>query len=451
MMDTAMTLLFPFLDFMPFGLPRYWIHRDKLKIRYRYVILLMASVSCMNSAAFYLINLGGYEAAARWTTFMRYGFMLFNLMCSFSLIREKFQKLMFTYLLLMAWSFFVFGNANFIESRFFWDFSDRHPYLIYNVARVGLLLITYPFMLHFLGHTVKEALKTEDRKMWQYMWKIPLFSTLFGLLYCTVQDVYAYASWQFLVSRYLMLFGTCYVSYVFLKVLEISRSKTQLEEELKYAGRSLMAQKKQFETISAHMEEMKKARHDLRQHLAVVQSYIERDDRAGLSEYIEIYKTELPPDIREIYCRNQVVNALICYYASQARRHKIRFEAQTDYPEPCPVSDTEVTVILGNLLENAVEACLREKDVKCSIRLRICRKNKSSLVFLTDNTCSGTVAFDSDRKTPLSSKRKGVGIGVSSIREIADRYGGDTLFEQKAGMFYASVWLQLTEEADSRP
>ena len=233
-----------------------------------------------------------------------------------------------------------------------------------------------------------------------------------------------------------------------MKVLEISRRKTQLEEELKYADRSLLAQKKQYETVSAHMEEMKKARHDLRQHLAVVQSYIERNDRAGLSEYIEIYKTELPPDIIEIYCRNQVINALICYYASQARRHKIRFEAQADYPEQCPVPDTEVTVILGNLLENAVEACLREKNGKCSIRLRIFRKN-SSLVFLTDNTCSGTVPFDADGKTPLSSKRKGVGIGVSSIREIADRYGGDTLFEQKAGMFYASVWLQIPEEADN--
>lgn len=288
----------------------------------------------------------------------------------------------------------------------------------------------------------------DDRRMWRYMWKIPLFFTLFGMLYCTVQDVYAYASWQFLISRYLMLLGTCYVSYVFLKVLEISRRKTQLEEELKYADRSLLAQKKQYETMSAHMEDMKKARHDLRQHLAVVQSYIDRDDRSGLAEYIEIYKTELPPDIQEIYCRNQVVNALVCYYASLARRHKIRFEAQADYPEPCPVSDTEVTVILGNLLENAVEACLREKDAKCSIRLRISRKNKNSLVFLTDNTCTRTVAFDADSKTPLSSKRKGVGIGAASIREIADRYKGEALFEQKDGMFYASVWLQLPEKAD---
>ena len=83
----------------------------------------------------------------------------------------------------------------------------------------------------------------------------------------------------------------------------------------------------------------------------MVQSCIGRDDKAGLSEYIKIYKTELPPDIREIYCRSQAVNALICCYASQVRRHKNRFEAQAAYPEQCPVPDTEVTVLLGNLLK----------------------------------------------------------------------------------------------------
>lgn len=449
MIDTVMTLLFPFLDFIPFGLPRYWLHRDKLKIRFRYVAVLMLIVSSVNSAAFYYINQGGYEAAARWTTIMRYGFMLLNLSFSFLLIRERFQKLMFSYLLLVAWSFFVFGNANFIESRFFWDFSDQHPYLIYNIARMALLVLTYPIIWHFLLHTVAGALKIEDTQMWRYMWKIPLFSTLFGMLYCTVQDVYAFASWQFLVSRYLMLFGACYVSYVFLKVLEISRRSTRLEEELKYADRSLTAQKKQYESLSAHMEEMKKARHDLRQHLAVVQSYIDRDDRNGLAEYIEIYKTELPPDILEVYCRNQVVNALVCYYVSQARRHKIRFDAQVDFPKECPVSDAEITAILGNLLENAVECCLRESGTKSSIRLRICRRKESMLMFLTDNTCTQPVAFDADMKTPLSSKRKGVGIGVSSIREIAEKYGGEAMFEHKDGIFYASVWMQLPRDVSS--
>ena len=44
------------------------------------------------------------------------------------------------------------------------------------------------------------------------------------------------------------------------------------------------------------MEDMRKARHDLRQHLTVVQSYLNRDDKTGLAEYIDIYKSELPAD-----------------------------------------------------------------------------------------------------------------------------------------------------------
>lgn len=449
MTNTLMTLLFPFLDFIPFGLPRYWLHRERLRIPFRYVVVMFLVISSVNSAAFYYINLGGYETAAKYTTLMRYGFMLLNLFLSFALIRETFSRNMFSYLLLLSWSFFVFGNANFIESRFFWDFSDRHPYLVYNVCRIILLMATYPFMLHFLNNTVTAALRIRDDGIWRYMWKIPLFSTLFGLLYCTVTDVYAFASWQFLVSRYLMLFGTCYVSYVVLKVLEISDQRTVLESALKYADRSLMAQKKQFDSLAAHMEEMKKARHDLRQHLAVVQSYISRDDRDGLREYIEIYKTELPPDITEVYCRNQVINALVCYYAALARKDRIQFDAQVSYPDNCPVSDTEATVILGNMLENAVEACQRESGTRKIIRLRIRQRKESSLLFLTDNTCTVPVRFTEDMKVPLSSKRKGAGIGIMSIREIADRYDGNVRFEQKEGMFYASVSLQFPYEDSS--
>jgi len=184
-------------------------------------------------------------------------------------------------------------------------------------------------------------------------------------------------------------------------------------------------------------------------HLAVVQSYISRDDRDGLREYIEIYKTELPPDITEVYCRNQVINALVCYYAALARKDRIQFDAQVSYPDNCPVSDTEATVILGNMLENAVEACQRESGTRKIIRLRIRQRKESSLLFLTDNTCTVPVRFTEDMKVPLSSKRKGAGIGIMSIREIADRYDGDVRFEQKEGMFYASVSLQFPYEDSS--
>lgn len=444
--NTLMVFLFPFLDFIPFGLPRYWLFKDKLRISFRYIVLLMCSVAVINSAAFYYINLGGYEAAAQWTTLMRYSFMLINLTFSFLLIKESFQKLMFTYLLMIAWSFFVYGNANFIESRYFWDFSDKYPYLVYNIARIIIYFITCPFLLRFFYHTVKDALKINDKKMWQHFWKIPLFPTMLGMLYCFTNDVYAYATWQFMVSRYLMLLGTCYVSYVTLKVLEISRSRTQLEYALKYADQNLLAQKKQYNTLAAHMDETRKARHDLRQHLAVVQSYLDQDDKIGLTKYIKSYQNSLPFDIIEYFCANDVVNAIVNYYATQARNIGINFTANVMYPNNCLVSDIDITVLLGNLLENAVEACKRELSDQTFIKLRMKQRGQATLFILIDNTCRTPISFE--KGTPLSSKREGMGIGILSIRDIAARYNGTVQFEQQKDVFYASVRLTLMQSKD---
>ena len=166
---------------------------------------------------------------------------------------------------------------------------------------MGVYLLSCPFMFHFLWHTVAKARKMDDPKMWRHFWKIPLFSILFGLIQFTVIDVYAAVNWRFVATCYLMLISACYISYVVLNVLETSRARTQLAEALRYADISLLTQKKQFDALAAHMDETRKAHHDLRQHLAVVQSYIAHDDKAGLEEYIDLYQNQLPPDTRERY------------------------------------------------------------------------------------------------------------------------------------------------------
>lgn len=283
------------------------------------------------------------------------------------------------------------------------DFSDQYPYLIYNIARIIIYLLTCPFSLRFFQNTIANTMKIEDRNLWRYLWIIPLFSTLFGMLYCFNDDIYTYATWEFMISRYLMLFGTCYIA---LKVLEISRNRTELEETLKYADQIFLAQKKQFDSLF--------------QHLAVVQSYIDKNDRDSLEDYITIYKNELPPDILKLYCRNDVVNALICYYAGISRNNKINFDAKVDYPNLCSISDTDITVLLGNILENAFEACKRQSVNQKFINLSIKRHGKSELLILVDNMCFTPIHFKDGK--PLSSKRNDMGIGTISIQDITEKY-----------------------------
>lgn len=436
--DTLMILLFPILDFLPFGIARYWLFKERLRIPFKHILLVLFGISFLNCVLFAIINSDGYESAARYTTLMRYGFLLLQMTISFVLIKDSFAKNMFTCLLMISYSFFVFGNANFIESRWFFEYSDHHPYLVYNIARFLILLITYPFFLHFLHHTVRKALSIEDKKIWRYMWKIPLFSTMFGMLYCTVTDVYAFASWQFLMSRYLMVFGSCYISFVLLRILEISQKQVQAEEALRYADISLNAQRKQYESLSSHMQESRRARHDFRQHLVVMEDLIDHDDKEGLRTYLREYRSQLPVDTSEVYCRNDVVNAIVSCYGDIARQNGISFEARIGYPEQCPVSNTDAAVLFGNLLENAVEACLRKKGGTKFIRLTV-NQSGGGVVIVMDNSFSGTITREGDAL--LSSKNGGLGIGTSSIKGIAQKYNGYTEFSDRDGVFSSSVFL----------
>lgn len=438
MVDWFMVILFPFLDFIPFNVPRYWLFRDKLRLPFRAIIGLLIFICAANSAVFCYTNWLGPEAAATTTTYIRYGFLLFNTFLSFVLIKDSLSKNLYTLLLMIAYSFFIYGNANFVESRFFAAYSVLHPYLIYNLVRILFLLITYPFFLHFLKHTICKALAIEEKSIWRYMWAVPLFPTLLGMLYCTVDDTFSFASWQFLLSRYLMLGGAFYVSFLLLKILNSSKKQMQLEESLRYADVTVAAQKKQYEALSEHMEETRRARHDMRQHLAVVRSYTEKNDLEGLRSYIHVSQDALPLDTLDLYCRNDVVNAIICCYGDMARQNGIPFEAVVEYPEHTAIADTDAAVLLGNLLENAVEACKLESGGERFIRLHI-QQTGSALVMVLDNTFSGTLRQQENAYS--SSKRDGPGIGMRSIQAITAKYNGLAEFRTQGNVFSSSIFL----------
>ena len=92
LIDILMILLFPLLDSLPFALPRYWLFRDRLRLPFRYIVLLQSILAAIYSVVFYAINRGGYAAAEQWTTITRYSFLLVYLLLAFLLIRDSFQS-----------------------------------------------------------------------------------------------------------------------------------------------------------------------------------------------------------------------------------------------------------------------------------------------------------------------------------------------------------------------
>lgn len=104
------------------------------------------------------------------------------------------------------------------------------------------------------------------------------------------------------------------------------------------------------------------------------------------------------------------------------------------------IPETEFCVLIGNLLENAVDACAgTAAGIQPFIRLHVVQTGFSMLSITADNTSSGSPNWSGDKL--LSTKHSGYGIGTESIRMIAERYHGDARFAWKDGIFYASIML----------
>ena len=104
-------------------------------------------------------------------------------------------------------------------------------------------------------------------------------------------------------------------------------------------------------------------------------------------------------------------------------------------PNDIFISDTDISVLFGNLIENALESCRNESGNDRNIL--ICASlTGSSFCITVDNTFSGTLKCTNDSKL-VSTKHKGLGLGTQSVKSIAEHYNGVCRFETKDGMFYA--------------
>ncbi|MCI2056623.1 MAG: ATP-binding protein [Oscillibacter sp.] len=205
----------------------------------------------------------------------------------------------------------------------------------------------------------------------------------------------------------------------------------------------LAMQTAQYESLKGRMEETRQARHDLRQHLRLMQAYVDTGNVSALQEYLKAYGQSLPVDTGIRYCENTVADTVVRYYAEQAQAQGVSFSAKLALPEALPLPEPDLCVLLGNLLENALESCKKHLDDSPYIRMGGKLVGAQMLTIIVDNCPADEPKRERERL--LSSKRPSAGTGTASVRAIAERYGGEARFSWKDKVFSAEVVLTLPE------
>lgn len=203
----------------------------------------------------------------------------------------------------------------------------------------------------------------------------------------------------------------------------------------------------QNELVERHYDEvqniyrtMRGWRHDYHNHIQTMKAHLSLGQTDALEEYLGQLDTDLTIVDTVLKTGNVMVDAILNSKLSLIKSKEISVNAKAAVPKSLAVSEVDLCVVIGNLLDNAMEACLRQEQGERFIRVYI-GALKGQLYISVSNS-AGEITKANGRY--LSSKKSSShGFGLLRIDRIVDRYGGYVNRQNEEGVFATEVMLPL--------
>ncbi len=276
-----------------------------------------------------------------------------------------------------------------------------------------------------------------SRRLWQMVLGLALMPlcALVAVVLLTFQKydstaVYTLAMNQGLVILPFVLLTTIVILFAVLLLAN--------HERLEQANRLAGVREIYYQGLQQQEQQVRQIRHDLRNHLTVIQGYLEKGDSQRALRYLE--QMAGSPSLRgnKRFCDNETANVVLSFKAAAMEQLGITTDFVVSLPRDLPVADTDLAALLGNALDNAMESAQDAVTKKISLR---CRVNKGVLMLRLENTVGGKINPDfSTTKGDTASH----GFGLPGMREIAQRYHGTLEASVEDGKFILMVCLMVS-------
>lgn len=220
--------------------------------------------------------------------------------------------------------------------------------------------------------------------------------------------------------------------YIILNIMNSEHNKI-LEKEI-----MLETEKNQYQFITLIEDQIKekvdmmnKLNHDMKNHKIVIQKMINNlDDNSNINNYInELFGD----DISYISTDNNAINYIINEKIKNSQKYNIDFKCIIQGNLKESISTTDLTIVIGNLLDNAIEATLKTNDRHIQIKII---KDDYKLVISVSNTYNGTILEKKGNIISTKKDKNKHGYGISNIKLICNKYHGSSYIEYSSNMFY---------------
>lgn len=360
----------------------------------------------------------------------------------FIFVKDSIGKGLFLLLMLSNISNLILTAAK-VTERYLFPTLYKTPYRWSSSLTFLLMeaLILIPLFFYF--KKVFSETFIGKHSYWKFLWLIPLtfYSVWFRNFYFGAEGSKELARRpQYLLFSLVINGGALLVYSVVAQLIHQHAENIKLIEK----SHQLSLQHAMYGNLQDRIEEARHMRHDLKQHIHVVSTYLQNKKYDELEKYLERYQKSMANETPILYCDNFAINALLQYFAGYAKIINTGFSASVYLPNEIGIPDEELVVVLGNLLENAIEACVTQEGHASVISVNG-KLDKGAVFFKVVNTCFIPPKSDS-KGNFFSSKRKGYGVGIQSVKNTTKRYNGVMKTHWEDGKFIASVLLNIPND-----
>lgn len=237
------------------------------------------------------------------------------------------------------------------------------------------------------------------------------------------------------ISTILVLLINFATFYLYDQISRILLEKTQkilMEQQNKYY-------EKQFELMRTSLKSTKIIKHDLKNHITSLYALAEDDKREEILEYlsgvIEVFNNE-----EGVACTgNVVIDSIINFKLQETEKEEITVTLDLNIPKQLRIPSFDITVILGNLIDNALNAVKKlEKNRYIDMKMKY---TKGRLILKMENSFNGVIIEKEGIIHTSHSDKNNHGLGLESIKTVLKKYNGTIEFEYDNDRFHIALLM----------
>ncbi|HAX72190.1 MAG TPA: hypothetical protein DCY20_01560 [Firmicutes bacterium] len=359
--------------------------------------------------------------------------------------KEKIHSLIFYfinfYAVLFSMAFFL-TLLEVISKQNIYLFMSQDPLLIYlllSCSTLGVIIFNY---------ILKKEIQTNH---WDFVFKTTSLPFIFLILLLlltkkvTFLFVMMYTKHSYEISLTILL--ALGLELIFVAAYLHSIKKSYDLSIYKYEQRILKLQydlrASYYEQLESYQLNLRKIAHDLHHHKLVLSHYLKHQNYTAAQSYLNEYSLHLEKHQAIKLSAHPILNALLLKTYDQCQQHNIEFNPNIKLTDSLCISDFDLCILMGNLLDNAVEACCKIEPPSRFITVNAQEINQH-YTFKIGNSYQVTQTHKKNFFQTSKHDKLSHGLGLSNVERVVNKYNGLLDFKIHDSEFIVILVIPIT-------